>query len=123
VEETETCPVEYTLEVIGGKWKCVILWHVRNQARRFNELRRLIPAATQKMLTTQLRELERDGLVSRKVYPEIPPKVEYSITSYGKSLSPMLQLMCNWGRQHGRIHAVGIRKVRARQRRVLHERK
>ena len=73
-----SCPVEWTLEVIGGKWKCVILWHVRGRVRRFSELRRLIPGATQKMLTAQLRQLERDGLIERKVYAQVPPKVEYS---------------------------------------------
>lgn len=114
-ETIEECPVEYTLEVIGGKWKCVILWHVRNRVRRFSELRRLIPGATQKMLTAQLRELERDGLISRKVYAEIPPKVEYSITEYGRSLSPMLELMCHWGLRHRSNHAVGLRKIRARR--------
>jgi DNA-binding HxlR family transcriptional regulator len=114
VRETEECPVEYALEAIGGKWKCVILWHVRNRVRRFGELKRLIPGVTQKMLTAQLRELERDGLISRKVYPEVPPKVEYSITEYGKSLSPMLQLMCKWGLEHRRNHPVGLRKVRGR---------
>ena len=115
MKETKECPVEYALEVIGGKWKCVILWHVRNRVRRFGELRRLIPGATQKMLTTQLRELERDGLVSRKIYPEIPPKVEYSMTAYGNTLSPMLDVMCKWGLRHRANHPVGLRKVRARR--------
>jgi DNA-binding HxlR family transcriptional regulator len=112
VKETEICPVEYTLEVIGGKWKCVLLWHLRNRVRRFNELRRLLPGATQKVLTSQLRQLERDGLIARKIYPEVPPKVEYSITPYGASLSPLLELMCHWGLQHRQNHAVGLRKVR-----------
>jgi DNA-binding HxlR family transcriptional regulator len=113
VKETDVCPVEYTLEVIGGKWKCVILWHVRKRVRRFNELRRLLPEATQKVLTSQLRQLERDGLISRTVYAEIPPRVEYSITEYGASLSPILELMCHWGLQHRENHSVGVRKVRA----------
>jgi DNA-binding HxlR family transcriptional regulator len=77
--------VESTLEVIGGKWKCVILWHVRGRVRRFSELRRLIPGATQKMLTAQLRQLERDGLIERKVYAQVPAKVEYSISAYGRA--------------------------------------
>ena len=115
MKETNECPVEYALEVIGGKWKCVILWHVRNRLRRFGELRRLIPGVTQKMLTAQLRELERDGLISRKIYPEVPPKVEYSMTAYGKTLSPMLDVMCKWGLQHRMNHPVGVRKVLRRR--------
>jgi DNA-binding HxlR family transcriptional regulator len=95
-----SCPVEWTLEVIGGKWKCVILWHVRGRVRRFSELRRLIPGATQKMLTAQLRQLERDGLIERKVYAQVPPKVEYSISDYGRTLSPLLEQMCKWGLSH-----------------------
>ncbi len=96
----KSCPVEWTLDVIGGKWKCVILWHVRNRTRRFSELRRLIPGVTQKMLTSQLRQLERDGLIERKIYPQVPPKVEYSISPYGLTLSPILELMCKWGLSH-----------------------
>ena len=98
--KTQACPVEWTLDVIGGKWKCVILWHVRGRVRRFNELRRLIPTATQKMLTAQLRQLERDGLVERQVFAEVPPRVEYSISKYGSSLSPLLEIMCKWGLAH-----------------------
>ena len=97
---SKSCPVEWTLEVIGGKWKCVILWHVRGRVRRFNELRRLIPGATQKMLTAQLRQLERDGLIERKIYPQVQPKVEYSISDYGRTLSPLLEQMCKWGLAH-----------------------
>jgi DNA-binding HxlR family transcriptional regulator len=93
----ETCPVAWTLDIIGGKWKCVILWHVRGRTRRFKELHRLIPGATQKVLTDQLRQLERDGLIDRKIYAQVPPKVEYSISAYGRSLSPVLEAMCKWG--------------------------
>lgn len=99
-ETVQPCPVESTLQVLGGKWKCVILWHLRNRVRRFGELHKLIPGATQKVLTAQLRQLERDGLVSRRVFAEVPPRVEYSITAYGLTLSPMLELMCKWGLGH-----------------------
>jgi len=92
------CGVEITLEHIGGKWKGVILWHLAHKTLRFSQLRRRLPGVTQKMLTQQLRELERDGLVHREVYPEVPPRVEYSLTGEGATLKPLLTLMCEWGR-------------------------
>jgi len=94
------CPVRVAVDVIGGKWKPVILFYLGDGSRRFSELRRLIPAATQKMLTQQLRELERDGIIDRKVYPVVPPKVEYTLSAYGKTLEPLLEAMCDWGRKH-----------------------
>ena len=94
------CPVEATLDIIGGKWKVLILWHLKEDIRRFGELKRLIPGITQKMLTQQLRELEADGLVNRKVYAQVPPKVEYSLTKDGESLKPILELTCDWGREY-----------------------
>ena len=94
------CPVEATLDIIGGKWKSIILFRVLEGTRRFNELRRLLPNLTQRMLTNQLRELESDGLVSRKIYAEIPPKVEYSITEFGKTLEPVLLALTHWADQH-----------------------
>ena len=101
------CPVEATLDVMGGKWKPLILWWLSRRTHRFGELRRLIPGITEKMLTQQLRELERDGIVARKVYAAVPPKVEYSLTEYGKSLKRALQAICDWGRVHmERIQAV-----------------
>jgi len=93
-------PVQTTLDVIGGKWKPLILWHLGEKTLRFSELNRSITGITQKMLTQQLRELENDGLITRKIYPQIPPKVEYSMTAYGKTLEPVLQSMCNWGEKH-----------------------
>ncbi|MEM6252813.1 MAG: helix-turn-helix domain-containing protein [Cyanobacteria bacterium P01_D01_bin.156] len=94
------CPVEATLHVIGGKWKGVILYHLLSETSRFNELRRLMPDITQRMLTKQLRELEAENLISRKVYAEVPPKVEYSITEYGKTLEPIICALRTWGLQH-----------------------
>jgi DNA-binding HxlR family transcriptional regulator len=92
------CPVEATLDVIGGKWKAVILSHLmREKKLRFGELRRLIPKATQQMLTLQLRELEKSGVIHREVYPQVPPKVEYSLTKFGDSLGPIVEQMKTWG--------------------------
>lgn len=90
------CPVEAALDLIGGKWKSIILFRTIEGTRRFNELRRLLPGLTQRMLTNQLRELERDGLISRKVFAEVPPKVEYSITAFGKTLEPVLLALKQW---------------------------
>lgn len=94
------CPVEATLDIIGGKWKSIILFRVLEETRRFNELRRLMPNLTQRMLTNQLRELESDGLIARKVYAQVPPKVEYSITDLGKTLEPVLLALTQWAEQH-----------------------
>lgn len=91
------CPISATLHLIGGKYKALLLWHLTDQTLRFNELRRLVPEATPKMLTQQLRELEEDGLVIREVYPVVPPKVEYSLTKQGQSLFPILKAMYKWG--------------------------
>jgi DNA-binding HxlR family transcriptional regulator len=90
------CPAETTLDVIGGRWKVPILWHLFSGTLRFSELRRALPDITQKMLTQQLRELEHDGVVARKVYAEVPPKVEYSLTPRGLSLRPVVEAMCHW---------------------------
>lgn len=91
------CPVEATLELIGGKYKALILWHLSEGKLRFSELRKLIGGATAKMLTQQLRELEAQSLIHREVFPIIPPKVEYSLTELGKSLMPILVAMRDWG--------------------------
>lgn len=91
-----SCPVEAMVEVIGGKWKGVILYHLLGGTKRFNELKRLKPNITQRMLTLQLRELEADGIIHREVYREVPPKVEYSLTELGESLRPMILLMMEW---------------------------
>lgn len=95
------CNIEVIVDVIGGKWKMLILWHLRDGSiKRFNELRRLLPGSTQKMLTAQLRELQRDGIIARKVYPEVPPKVEYSLTKYGLGLRSFIELSCELGNAH-----------------------
>ena len=97
----DVCPVEAAFDVIGGKWKGVILFHLLTKTIRFGEFRRLLPGVTQRMLTLQLRELERDGVVHREVYREVPPRVEYSLTELGKSLRPVITAMRAWGAQHG----------------------
>lgn len=94
---TYRCPVEATLDLIGGKYKSLILWHLIDSTLRYNEISKRIPAATPKMLTQQLRELEADNLVIRTVYPVVPPKVEYSLSEFGESIIPILEAMCNWG--------------------------
>lgn len=91
------CPMELAMELIGGKWKVLILWHLSFGVLRFSELKRKFPDITQKMLTQQLRDLEFNGLVDRNVYPQVPPKVEYSLTEIGSSLVPVLQEMNQWG--------------------------
>ena len=95
--QTDRCPVEATLELIGGKYKALILWHLSDGDLRFSQLRKLIDKATPKMLTQQLRELEAQKLIHREVFPIVPPKVEYSLTETGKSLMPILLAMRDWG--------------------------
>lgn len=95
------CTFEIAMDLIGGKWKPIIIWHLGTKGtKRFNELKKLLPKITQKMLTQQLRELENDSLVERKVYPQIPPKVEYSLTEFGENLMPILRMMCDWGEDY-----------------------
>lgn len=96
---TTDCGVEATLEIIGGKWKGVILYHLSGGVKRFNQINRLLPNITQRMLTRQLRELESDGLVNREVYPQVPPKVEYSLTEQGQSLVPIIMALKGWGEE------------------------
>ena len=97
METKATCPVETTLELIGGKYKALILWHLSAGKLRFSELRQRVSSATPRMLTQQLRELEKNQLVHREVYPVIPPKVEYSLTETGRSLMPVLVAIRDWG--------------------------
>ncbi|MFT4186087.1 MAG: helix-turn-helix domain-containing protein [Micrococcaceae bacterium] len=96
--EPQICDVAQTISLIGGKWKAIILFHLMEYGvLRFSQLQRHIPGITQRMLTLQLRELEQDGIVNRKVYPQIPPKVEYSLTSLGQTLHPIIIAMKSWG--------------------------
>ena len=98
--ERLTCAVESTLDIIGGRWKVLILRELLLGVRRFNELHRSLHGITQKMLTQQLRELEEDGIIHREVYLQVPPKVEYSLTELGKTLQPILNAMHEWGLQY-----------------------
>jgi DNA-binding HxlR family transcriptional regulator len=108
------CPAEVTLGVIGGRWKVLILYHLFDGTMRFSELFRAMPGITQKMLTQQLREMERDGIVQRTVYPQVPPKVEYRLTPRGESLRPVVNAMCKWGAQQGgAASCTAIRKEKA----------
>ena len=95
-----SCSMELSLAVIGGKWKPLIVWHLRDiAAMRFSALRRTMPAITQKMLTQQLRELEADGLLTRTVFAEVPPRVEYALTDLGRGIIPILESLCRFGRE------------------------
>ncbi|GAX00542.1 winged helix-turn-helix transcriptional regulator [Secundilactobacillus silagei] len=98
--KTYNIGVEATMEIIGGKWKAIILCHLRHATMRTSELKRAIPQITQKMLTQQLRELEDDGIVNRHVYEQVPPKVEYSLTKRGESLNKILNQLCTWGEEN-----------------------
>lgn len=98
--DRERCPFTATVDVIGGKWKGVIWWRLSRGLGRFGEMQRAIPQITKKMLVQQLRELERDGIVHRQVFAEVPPRVEYSLTDYGRSLGPVIDAMCAWGARH-----------------------
>ena len=100
-EKKYNCPVEATLSQIGGKYKSIILFHLLDEEiLRFNQLQKLIPSATAKMLTKQLRELEADGLIIRKVYPVVPPKTEYTLSDRGKTLAPIINELCHWGKTY-----------------------
>jgi DNA-binding HxlR family transcriptional regulator len=105
------CPVEVALDLVGGKWKGVIVYHLLQSTLRFNELRRRLPTATQRMLTRQLRELEECGLVNREIFPQVPPRVDYSLTEEGRSLAPIILAMHDWGTQRlkRQQHTSGIR--------------
>lgn len=109
--ETVDAAIETAVAILGGKWKLIILGHLSEGTRRFNEMRRLMPRITQRMLTLQLRELEADGLLTRKVYPQVPPKVEYSLTEQGKTLSPVLAALREWGAAHASTDTAAVQSA------------
>src|ERR1041384_5705757 len=99
--KTYHCALDVTMDYIGGKWKLVVLWYLKNGKKRFGELNKLIPDITEKMLSIQLKKLEEDGLIQREVFAEVPLRVEYSLTEFGKSLIPILDAVAKWGRELG----------------------
>ena len=103
------CPVDVALEVLGGKWTIQVLWYLSQGGLRFGQVRKSIPGISQKVLTRELRALESHGIVRRHAYPEVPPRVEYSITRYGRTLDPLLDVMCEWGMKHARRRSLAIR--------------
>jgi DNA-binding HxlR family transcriptional regulator len=111
VENFPGCPVEATLTFLDGKWKGVVLYHLMDGTKRFNQLRRKLPSVTQRMLTKQLRELEEAGLVSRTVHPVIPPHVDYELTDLGRTLRPVVAALAAWGETHVLCDGTGSRTV------------
>lgn len=99
-KKTVGCPVEFTIDVIGGRWKVLVIHHLLDGTKRFNELHRLLTGISPRTLTKQLRELERDGIVQREVHAEVPPRVEYALTPLGSSLEPILYAMSDWGEHY-----------------------
>jgi DNA-binding HxlR family transcriptional regulator len=111
MEVTYGCPVKATTKVMAGKWKVAVLWHLSFQSRRFAELRDLLPGVSEKVLTAQLRQLEKDGVLRRTVTPLVPPRVDYELTAAGSELIPIMQSMCDWGSKHLGIVPTLPRKV------------
>jgi DNA-binding HxlR family transcriptional regulator len=95
-----SCGLEAALEIVGGKWTVLVLWNLAQGSRRFGELRRLVPGISEKMLIQTLREMQEDGIVTRRDYQEVPPRVDYSLTAFGKSLTEVLRPLCEWGTKH-----------------------
>lgn len=108
LQKKYNCSLELTMDLIGGKWKLIILWKLLGEPKRFSELNRLIPGITQKMLTTQLRELEEKGLVLRVVYPEVPPKVTYELSEQGKTLEEILYNIFNWANNYAQNNNIEL---------------
>jgi DNA-binding HxlR family transcriptional regulator len=116
IKNRYTCSLELVMDLIGGKWKLMILWYLMDGTKRFGDLRRYLPAITQKMLAQQLRELEEYGIISRKVYAVVPPKVEYTMTEYGLSLTNMLQEMCQWATRYAEDKGIQLIPVKNEER-------
>ncbi len=114
VKRPELCPVETTVRIVGGRWKAAVLEQLFQGTKRFSELKRGIVGITQRSLAQQLRELQNTGIVERTVYPDRPPRVEYAVTPLGKSLRPLLDAMCHWGKSHSA--AMALKKLRASDR-------
>jgi DNA-binding HxlR family transcriptional regulator len=100
--DLSSCPVKTTADVISGKWKPLIIFALKTGSLRYGELRKQVPGPTHKVLTEQLRQLEKDWIIARKIYAEVPPRVEYSLSAYGRTLTPVLQAMADWGEKHAR---------------------
>lgn len=111
LQKKYNCPLELTMDLIGGKWKLIILWYLLDGSKRFSQLNRLMPNITQKMLTTQLTELEEKGLTNRHVYPQVPPKVEYSLTEQGYSLKHILNDICSWSTSYAKDNEIEISNI------------
>ncbi len=116
LKQIHVCPVETGLELIGGRWKARILWKLYNRTLRFGELRRGLPGISEKMLAQQLKKLEQDQLIIRTQYPEMPPRVEYSLSAFGRSLTPVLEALRAWGEENQAqirlvLQAEGMEKV------------
>ena len=110
----ELCPVETTARIVGGRWKAAVLEQLFQGTKRFSELKRAITGITQRTLSQQLRQLQSTGIVERTVYPDMPPRVVYAVTPLGKSLRPLLDAMCHWGKSHSA--AMALKKLRASDR-------
>lgn len=113
------CALDVTMELVGGKWKTIVLWYLRKDKKRFSALRKLIPGITEKMLSMQLRQLERDGFVARTVYPEVPPRVEYALTPLGTTLLPLLEEIARWGRMMGEQQGAIVKMERPAKKKAV----
>lgn len=120
--DTFHCAMDITMHFIGGKWKTIVLWYLRNKTLRFGELKKQIPDITEKMLSIQLKSLEEDGLIKREVFAEVPLRVEYSMTEFGKSLIPILEAFSKWGRHFGETKGT-LLELKSQEQRVSKKKK